>query len=72
MTIQPIAYSYWRLIKAERKSFNSLSDESKNGKPAMKDQVLSIAKEEVKNGVITEAEFKKYTGLEYTDETVVE
>jgi len=72
MEIQSIAYSYWRLIKAERKDFNSLSEKSVNKKPAMKDQVLYIAKEEVKNGVITEAEFKKYTGITYTDETAAE
>ncbi len=67
MKIQSIAHSYWRLIKAGRKTFDSLSDESKNGNPPMKEQVLHLAVADVKDGVITEEKFEHYTGLVYAD-----
>ena len=65
MKIQSIAHSYWRLIKAGRKEFESLSDESKGGHPSMKEQVLFLAKTDVENGVITAGEYEAYTGAVY-------
>lgn len=65
MKIQSIAHSYWRLIKAGRRTFDSLSDEAKNGYPAMKEQVRYLAKCDVRDGVITVEEYENYTGEEY-------
>ena len=65
MKIQSIAHSYWRLIKAGRKEFKSLSDESKGGHPSMRDQVLFLARADVENGVITAGEYEAYTGSVY-------
>lgn len=77
MVIQPIAHSYWRLVKAGRRTFDSLSEESKNGKSPMKDQVRYLAKCDVADGVITIEDYQHYTGEEYvpleeetTEETV--
>lgn len=67
MLIQSIAHSYWRLIKAGRKTFESLSEEAKGKYPSMKDQVLYLAVADVKDGVITKEEFEQYTGLVYDD-----
>ena len=65
MKIQSIAHSYWRLIKAGRKEFESLSDEPKGGYPSMREQVLFLARADVGNGVITTAEYEEYTGTLY-------
>ena len=65
MTVQSIAHSYWRLIKAGRKTFDSLSEEAKGKYPAMKDQVRYLAKCDVRDGVITVEEYENYTGEEY-------
>ena len=65
MNIQSIAHSYYRLIKAGRKTFDSLSEESKIGFPTMKEQVRYLAKNEIVDGVITADDYEKYTGEEY-------
>ena len=67
MKIQSIAHSYWRLIKAGKKTFDGLSEEAKNGNPPMKEQVLFLAVADVKDGVITEEKFEHYTGLVYAE-----
>lgn len=71
MKIQSIAHSYWRLIKAGRKTFESLSEEAKGNYPSMKEQVLYLAMCDVEDNVITKEEFEQYTGLVY-DEVVAE
>ena len=65
MNIQSIANSYYRLIKAGRKTFDSLSTESKGIFPSMQEQVEYLAKNEVADGVITADDYEKYTGEEY-------
>jgi len=65
MKIQSIAHSYWRLIKAGRKTFDSLSEDSKNGYPSMKDQVRYLAKAEVEDGTISPEDYRNFTGEEY-------
>lgn len=65
MAVQPIAHSYWRLIKAGRKTFDSLSEESKNGNQPMKDQVRYLAQCDVADGVISIEEYEHYTGEKY-------
>lgn len=56
MEVRPIAHSYWRSIKRGKRTFDSISDE-------LKSDVLYLAKSDVENGVITEAEFEMYTGI---------
>ena len=68
MKIQPIAHSYWRSIKRSNRTFESLSDEAKNGYPSMKDQVRYLAKTDVVNEVITAEEYQQYIGETYVAE----
>lgn len=65
MVIQSIAHSYWRLVKAGRKTFDSLSEEAKGDNPPMKDQVRYLAKCDVRDNVITEEKYEHYTGEDY-------
>ena len=60
VNLLPIAQSYWRLIKKDRKTYASLDD-------TMKELVKTLAKSDVKNGVITAEEYKQYIGEEYTE-----
>lgn len=71
MKIQAVAHSYWRSIKRGKRTFESLSEESKFSYPPMKEQVLYLAKADVVDNVITKEEFEQYTGLNY-DELVTE
>ena len=50
---------YWRTIKRGARTFESIPEELKEG-------VIALAKEEVKNNIISEALYKKYVGQEYT------
>lgn len=68
MKIQSIAHSYWRLIKAGRKTFDSLSDEPKGSYPSMKDQVRYLAKCDVVDGVISVEDYENYIGEVYSVE----
>lgn len=68
MKIQAIAHSYWRSIKRGNRTFDSLSDEAKNGYPSMKGQVRYLAKTDVENDVITEEEYIQYIGEIYIAE----
>lgn len=65
--IQSVAHSYWRSIKRNSRTFESLSTEEKFGYPAMRDQVLYLAITDVDNEVITVTQFEDYTGLEYEE-----
>ena len=58
MKISAIAHSYWRLIKAGKRTFDSVPD-------TMKDQVKELAKTDVENGVITREEYKDYDDGRY-------
>ena len=53
MTIKPIAYSYWRRIKAGARSFDSVPD-------SIKPDILELAKQDLDNFVITEEEYNDY------------
>ena len=72
MRIQSIAHSYWRVVKAGGRTFESLSDEQDSiqkrlNYPSTREQVLYLAQTDVENGVITEEEFTYYTGLVYEE-----
>lgn len=58
--VKPIAKSYWRLIKADRKTFDSVPD-------SVKEDVLTLAKQDVENGEITSEEYKVITGEDYVE-----
>lgn len=53
-----IAQSYWRLIKANRRTFESVPVEQK-------ENVKTLAKSDVVNGVITEDDYADYIGEPY-------
>jgi hypothetical protein len=56
--MKAIAYSYWRSIKRGNRTFDSI--------PAnVKDDVKTLAKQDVVDGVITEDEYKEYIGEAY-------
>lgn len=58
--VKPIAKSYWRLIKAGRKDFSTV--------PAnVREDVLTLAAQDVADGVITPEQYKEITGEEYAE-----
>lgn len=61
MAVKPIAHSYWRSIKRGVRTFESVPDN-------LKDDVRTLAKADVVNGVITEEEYEQYIGAAYTSE----
>jgi len=59
--LRPIAQSYWRLIKKNKKTFDGLDDD-------MKTLVRELAIADVVDGVITAEQYEQYLGEEYKDE----
>lgn len=60
MAIKPIAYSYWRRIKANARAYTSVP-------ASVKDDVKTLAINDVQNGIITTDEYQTYIGEEYTE-----
>ena len=58
MAIKAIAHSYWRSIKRGTRTFESIPD-------SVKDDVRYLAQTDVKNGEITEEEYKQFIGENY-------
>lgn len=58
INLVPIAQSYWRLIKAGRKTFDSLN-------ATMKPLVKDLARADVADNVITAEEYEQYIGEAY-------
>ena len=58
MSIQPIAYSYWRTIKRGSRAFKRIPDN-------VKADVRRLAQTDAQNGVITEEKYKHYIGEDY-------
>lgn len=56
--LRPIAQSYWRLIKKNKKTFDGLDDN-------MKTLVRELAAADVVDGVITAEDYAQYLGEEY-------
>ena len=54
-----MAKIYWRTIKRGTRTFDSIPDE-------LKEAVKALAQDDVKNGVIKPAEFKKLIGEAYS------
>ena len=61
MAVKAIAHSYWRTIKAGSRTFDSVKDN-------VKDDVRTLAKADVVNGVITAEEYEQYIGEVYVAE----
>lgn len=59
--LRPIAQSYWRLIKKNKKTFDGLDDD-------MKTLVRELAIADVVDGVITAEQYEQYLGEEYKAE----
>lgn len=53
MIIKPIAFSYWRRIKAYARTFNSVPEE-------LKENVKYLAQLDVDNKVITQEEYNNF------------
>lgn len=58
MAVKPIAHSYWRSIKRGNRTFESIPEN-------LKDDVRTLAKADVADGVITEEEYANYIGEAY-------
>ena len=58
MVVKAIAHSYWRALKRGSRTFESIP-------ASVKDDVLTLARADVENGVITPEEYEKYIGEEY-------
>lgn len=63
MAIKPIAYSYWRRIKANGRTYASVP-------ASVKVDVKALAILDVQNGIITTDEYQTYIGKEYTEPEV--
>lgn len=61
MAVKAIAHSYWRSIKRGARTFDSVP-------ASVQDDVRTLAQTDVRNGVITEEEYKQYIGEEYPAE----
>ena len=61
MTVKPIAKSYWRLMKAGRRTFDSVPD-------GVKEDVKTMAREDVAHGIITEEQYKDFIGEAFAAE----
>lgn len=60
MTVKSICHSYWRLVKAGRRTFESIP------KAEDREMVKYLAKTDVANNVITEEEYEHYIGEPYS------
>ena len=64
MAVKAIAYSYWRSIKRGNRTFGSIPD-------SVKDDVRTLAKADVQEGVITPEEYEQYIVEPYSDDETV-
>lgn len=60
MIISAIAQAYWRKVKSGERTYESVPS-SKAG------EVFELAKTDVANGVITEADFANLIGVDYAE-----
>lgn len=59
MAVKAIAHSYWRRIKAGARTFESVPEN-------VKADVVTLAKADVVDGVITADEYEQYIGEVYS------
>ena len=58
MAVKAIAYSYWRSIKRGNRTFDNIHE-------SVKEDVKTLAQEDVISGVITTEEYAEFIGEEY-------
>ena len=58
MAVKAIAHSYWRSIKRGTRTFESIPE-------SVKDDVRTLAKTDVQEGVITAEQYEQYIGEPY-------
>ena len=58
MAVKAIAHSYWRSIKRGARTFESVPD-------SVKEDVRTLARADVENGVITAEQYEQYIGEPY-------
>ena len=58
MAVKAIAHSYWRSIKRGARTFESVLD-------PVKEDVRTLARADVADGVITQEEYQQYIGESY-------
>ena len=61
MAVKAIAHSYWRSIKRGTRTFEDIPD-------SVKDDVRTLARADVQNGIITPEEYTHYIGEDYVAE----
>lgn len=61
MAVKAIAHSYWRSIKRGVRTFGSIPE-------TVKDDVRTLARTDVQNGIINPEEYKHYIGEDYAAE----
>ena len=60
MEVKPIAYSYWRRIKDGARTYDSVP-------ASVKEDVRTLARADVANGVITPEQYKEFIGEPYEE-----
>ena len=60
--MKAIAHAYWRLIKYGKRTYESVPS-------SVKEDMKTLAKTDVANGVITEEEYEGYIGEKYSAES---
>ena len=58
MAVKAISHSYWRSIKRGTRTFESITD-------SVKDDVRTLAKADVQEGVISAEQYEQYIGEPY-------
>ena len=61
MAVKAIAHSYWRRIKDGARTYDSVP-------ASVKEDVKTLAREDVDNGVITAEEYEEFIGEPYEEE----
>ena len=61
MAVKPIAHSYWRRIKDGARTYDSVP-------ASVKEDVKTLARQDVADGIITAEEYEKYIGEPYAEE----
>lgn len=65
MAVKAIAHSYWRSIKRGTRTFEGIPDSVKN-------DVRTLAQDDVQNGAITTEQYEQYIGEAYPVEPETE
>lgn len=61
MAVKPIAFSYWRRIKDGARTYDSVPE-------TVKEDVRTLARQDVADGVITPEQYEEFIGEPYTED----